>query len=76
MLAGLSFVDAIVLFHEETPLNLITSLKPDVLTKGGDYKINTIVGQEIVKEYGGEVVLMPFIDGYSSTNIITKIKNS
>ena len=76
LLAGLNFVDAVILFHEETPLNLIASLKPDVLTKGGDYKINTIVGQEIVKEYAGEVVLIPFIDEYSTTNIVTKIKNS
>ena len=76
LLASLNFVDAIVLFAEETPLNLISTLRPDILTKGGDYKISTIVGSEIVTENGGEVILIPFVDGVSSTNIIDKIKNS
>jgi len=76
LLAALDFVDAIILFPEETPLNLITTIKPDILAKGGDYKVDTIVGYEIVQENGGEVVLIPFIDGFSSTNIINKIKNS
>ena len=76
LLAALDFIDAIVLFSEETPLDLITTLKPDILVKGGDYKIDTIVGHKIVKENGGEVILIPFIDGFSSTNIINKIKNS
>ncbi|MEC7863482.1 MAG: D-glycero-beta-D-manno-heptose 1-phosphate adenylyltransferase [Bacteroidota bacterium] len=76
LLASLNFVDAIVLFSEETPLNLISTLRPDILTKGGDYDINTIVGSEIVTENGGEVILIPFVDGVSSTNIIDKIKNS
>ena len=76
LLAALDFIDAIVLFSEETPLNLITTIKPDILAKGGDYKLDTIVGYEIVKENGGEVILIPFVDGFSSTNIINKIKNS
>lgn len=76
LLAALDFIDAIVLFSEETPLDLITTLKPDILAKGGDYKIDTIVGHEIVKENGGEVILIPFVDGFSSTNIINKIKKS
>ena len=76
LLAGLDFIDAIILFSEETPLNLITSLKPDILAKGGDYKINTIVGHEIIQKNGGEVILVPFVDGFSSTNLINKIKNS
>ena len=76
LLASLSFVDAVVLFSEETPLNLISILKPDVLTKGGDYKISTIVGHEVVQENGGQVILVPFVDGFSSTTIIDKIKNS
>ena len=75
-LAALSFVDAIVLFSEETPINLISTLNPDILAKGGDYKIRTIVGHEIVQKNGGEVILIPFVDGFSSTNIINKIKNS
>ena len=76
LLAALDFVDAIILFPEETPLNLITTIKPDILAKGGDYKIDTIVGHEVVQKNGGKVVLIPFVDGFSSTNIINKIKNS
>ena len=76
LLAAFDFVDAIILFSEETPLNLITNLNPDILAKGGDYKISTIVGHKIVEENGGEVILVPFIDGFSSTNIINKIRNS
>ena len=76
LLASLSFVDAVVLFSEETPLNLISSLKPDVLAKGGDYEIETIVGHKIVQDNGGQVTLVPFIDGFSSTAIIDKIKNT
>ena len=76
LLASLSFVDAIVLFSEETPLNLISNLNPDILAKGGDYKINTIVGHEIIRKNGGKVILIPFIEGFSSSNIIDKIKNS
>ncbi|MBT3621307.1 MAG: D-glycero-beta-D-manno-heptose 1-phosphate adenylyltransferase [Flavobacteriales bacterium] len=76
LLASLSFVDAVVLFSEETPINLISTLVPDVLAKGGDYEIKTIVGHEIVQKNGGKVILVPFVDGFSSTNIIDKIKNS
>ena len=76
LLASLSFVDAIILFSEETPLNLITNLNPNILAKGGDYEINTIVGHEIIRKNGGEVILIPFVEGFSSSNIIDKIKDS
>jgi len=76
LLAALSFVDAIVLFSEDTPLKLISTLLPDVLAKGGDYEIETIVGHEIVQQNGGKVKLVPFLEGFSSTTIIDKIKNS
>ena len=76
LLASISFIDAVVLFNEDTPLNLISSIKPDVLVKGGDYNISEIVGQHIVKKNDGEIVLIPFVDGFSSTGIIDKIKNS
>ena len=76
LLAALSFVDAVVLFSEETPLNLISTLLPDVLAKGGDYEIATVVGHEIVQKNGGKVIIVPFVDGFSSTTIIDKIKNS
>ena len=76
LLSALSFVDAIILFSEETPLKLISSLLPDVLAKGGDYEIKNIVGNKIVQQNGGKVKLVPLVDGYSSTSIIKKIKNS
>ena len=76
LLSALSFVDAVILFPEETPINLISTLLPDVLAKGGDYEIETIVGHEIIQNNGGKVKLVPFVDGFSSTTIIEKIKNS
>ena len=76
LLASFSFVDAVILFSEDTPINLISTLKPDVLAKGGDYKIETIVGNKEVQENGGQVILVPFVDGFSSTTIIDKIKKS
>ena len=76
LLASLNFVDAVVLFSEETPINLITTLKPNVLAKGGDYAISSVVGYNEVKEYNGEVIIVPFVDGFSSTSIIEKIKNN
>ena len=76
LLASFSFVDAVVLFSEQTPINLIRTLLPDVLSKGGDYEIETIVGHEIVQRNGGSIVLIPFVDGFSSTTIIEKIRQS
>jgi len=76
LLASFSFVDAVVLFSEDTPINLISTLLPDILAKGGDYKIETIVGHEIVQKNGGEAILVPFVDGFSSTTIIKKIRKS
>ena len=75
LLAAFSFVDAIVLFSEQTPFNLITDIKPDILAKGGDYKIEEIVGYEVVQQNGGEVITIPLTEGFSSTNIIDKIQN-
>ena len=75
LLAALSFVDAVVLFSEQTPLNLIAEIKPDILAKGGDYKITEIVGYEVVQQNGGEVITIPLTEGFSSTNIIDKIQN-
>ena len=70
LLASFSFVDAVVLFSEQTPINLISTLLPDVLSKGGDYEIETIVGHEITQRNGGRTILIPFVDGFSSTTII------
>jgi len=70
ILASLRFVEAIVLFDEDTPYNLISLVKPDVLVKGGDYTEETIVGADIVKASGGEVVTVPLTEGYSTTQIL------
>lgn len=73
LLASLSVVDMVVIFSEDTPLNLLESLKPDVLAKGSDYQKHQVVGHELVEGYGGKVVLIPLKEGYSTTNIIKKM---
>ncbi len=75
LLASLSFVSAIILFNEDTPYELIKKVNPDVLVKGSDYKAEDIVGYDIVKENGGEVVTIDFIEGYSTTSILEKLKD-
>jgi len=75
LLASFQFVDAVILFSEETPFNLISEIIPDILAKGGDYKINEIAGHEVVQKNGGEVIIIPLTEGFSSTGIIDKIKN-
>lgn len=70
ILAGLSCIDYVCLFSEETPLNLIQSVKPDVLVKGGDWKPEQIVGSEFVLAAGGEVKSLAFVEGRSTTNIV------
>ncbi|MEO6631450.1 MAG: D-glycero-beta-D-manno-heptose 1-phosphate adenylyltransferase [Mucilaginibacter sp.] len=74
LLAALFFVDGVVLFEEDTPLNLISNLLPDILVKGADYTIDNIVGAKEVIANGGEVKTITFVEGYSSTSIINKIK--
>jgi len=74
LLASFFFVDAVVLFEEDTPLNLISALLPDVLIKGADYSIENIVGAKEVIANGGEVKTITFVEGYSSTSIIQKIQ--
>lgn len=74
MLASLTIVDAVVLFEEDTPLYLINLTEPDVLLKGGDYTIDQIVGAEEVIKNGGEVKIVPFVNGYSTTALIKKIQ--
>jgi len=72
VLAGLSFVDAVIIFDEDTPLDLITQVRPDVLVKGGDYRASEIVGADIVRQNGGEVRIVQLVEGYSTTAIIAK----
>jgi rfaE bifunctional protein nucleotidyltransferase chain/domain len=75
ILAALFFVDAIVVFEEDTPQNLISTLLPDILVKGADYSVENIVGAKEVIANGGEVKTINFVEGYSSTSIIEKIRN-
>jgi rfaE bifunctional protein nucleotidyltransferase chain/domain len=73
-LASLLCVDAVCLFNEDTPLQLIELVQPDVLVKGGDYTIDTIVGAPFVMARGGKVETVPFVNGYSTTSILDYIK--
>ena len=74
LLASLIIVDAVIIFEEDTPLNLIQSILPDVLVKGGDYTVEQIVGSKEVITNGGRVVINPIVQGFSTTSIISKIK--
>jgi rfaE bifunctional protein nucleotidyltransferase chain/domain len=76
ILQNLKMVDHAVLFSEDTPYELIKSILPDVLVKGGDWTVDKIIGAELVLDNGGEVRSLPFIEGYSSTALIDKIKNA
>lgn len=76
ILASLQCVDAVILFDEQTPYELIDALQPDVLVKGSDYKPENIVGYDIVKAKGGDVITIAFIDGFSTSAIEKKIRNS
>lgn len=75
-LASLRFVSAVVIFDEDTPLELIQEINPNIITKGGDYKPETVVGADHVRSTGGEVVILPFVTGFSSTNLIEKIRRT
>lgn len=74
MMAAFEFVDAVILFDEPTPLTLIEAIKPDILVKGDDYTVETIVGSDFVISNGGEVKTISLVKGYSTTKLIEKIK--
>ena len=76
MLASLIMVDAVVIFNESTPLELIQLLEPDVLVKGGDYQPDQVVGAQEVIARGGKVVINPLVEGFSTTGLIQRIKTS
>jgi rfaE bifunctional protein nucleotidyltransferase chain/domain len=76
VLAALECVDLVVLFGEDTPLELVNVLKPDVIVKGGDYTEETIVGASEVKSWGGRVVVVPITSGQSTTAIIRKLSEN
>lgn len=74
VLAALECVDGVTLFDEDTPRELISALLPDILVKGGDYDLNAVVGREEVEAAGGKVVLVPYVEGYSTTELIRRMR--
>ena len=74
VLAGLEAVDAVVVFEEDTPFDLVQAIEPDVIVKGGDYSPDTIVGADLVTARGGRVVVIPLVDGHSTTSTIEKLR--
>lgn len=76
ILASFFFVDAIILFDEETPYELIQQIQPDILVKGADYEPEDIIGYDIIMAKGGKVETIPFLPGYSTSNIEKRVRNS
>jgi rfaE bifunctional protein nucleotidyltransferase chain/domain len=76
LLAALEAVSLVTWFDEDTPLELITELKPDVLVKGGDYDMRKLAETAVVESYGGMALAIPFVDGYSTTALVEKIKSA
>ena len=75
VIASLFFVDLVLDFSEQTPMNLLASVKPDVYVKGGDYVMESLEETKLVRSWGGEAVAMPFISGYSTTAMIERIRS-
>lgn len=74
VLSALSAVDFVIGFDEETPIELIKKIRPSVITKGGDYKIEEMIGKGYVESYGGKVIILPYLAGHATTDLIRKIK--
>lgn len=74
ILAALTFIDLVVVFEEDTPAALIAALCPDVLVKGGDYRLEDIVGADTVAALGGKTLVLPFVNGYSTTGLIARLE--
>lgn len=74
VLAGLAAIDAVVVFDEDTPLELVSAIEPDVIVKGGDYAPDTVVGADVVRARGGRVVIIPLTPGQSTTSIIQRLR--
>ena len=74
VLAALACVDAVLLFDEPTPVALIAKLKPDLYVKGGDYDIETLAETALVRSWGGQALALPFVDGYSTTDLVRRIR--
>lgn len=71
-LAALPYVDAIIYFDQDTPIEIIETIRPMTITKGGDYKREEMIGADFVESYGGSVLILPYLEGYSTTNILSK----
>ncbi len=76
VLAALEAVDLVVLFEEDTPIKLIAQIKPSVLVKGGDYTRDQVVGHDVVEAYGGEVLLVEVLPGFSTTSLVDRARGS
>ena len=76
LLAALESVSLVTWFDEDTPIELITELRPDLLVKGGDYDMNKLAETAVVKNYGGKALALPFVDGYSTTALVRKIRQA
>ncbi len=76
LIAALESVSLVTFFDEDTPLELITALQPDILVKGGDYDMDTLAETAVVKAYGGKAIAIAFVDGYSTTALVKKIRQS
>ena len=76
LLAALASVSLVTWFDEDTPLQLISELRPDVLVKGGDYNMDQLPETQVVRAYGGQALAIPFVDGYSTTALVKKIQQS
>lgn len=74
VIAGLEAVDAVTWFADDTPLNILLQLQPDVIAKGGDYRPETVVGATEARAWGGEVVILPFVEGHSSSALVERIR--
>ena len=75
IIASMQIVDAVFIFNEDTPLEVIKALRPDVIVKGGDYTIDQVVGSKEVLGYGGKVVINPVLEGYSTSKFIDRLKS-
>jgi bifunctional ADP-heptose synthase (sugar kinase/adenylyltransferase) len=73
MMSALECVDYVIIFDQENPLELINAIEPDILVKGGDWGLDTIVGKDVVESYGGKVFALPLVPGISTTRIINSI---
>jgi bifunctional ADP-heptose synthase (sugar kinase/adenylyltransferase) len=75
-MAALASVSVVTWFEEDTPLTLITELRPDILVKGGDYDMAKLAETQVVLSYGGQALAIPFVNGYSTTALVTKIRQA